>query len=95
MGRSSFIVFLTQVAVVREDSLTVRRTFAPFSLIGEAGVGKTSICEGIAQILVSPTCPPRLKGTRLVSLELANLVAGTKVSSLFVHRRCVGVFRVE
>lgn len=73
----------------------MRRTFAPFSLIGEAGVGKTSICEGIAQILVSPTCPPRLKGTRLVSLELANLVAGTKVSSLFVHRRCVGVFRVE
>jgi ATP-dependent Clp protease ATP-binding subunit ClpC len=57
----------------------VRRRKNNVCLIGEAGVGKTSICEGIAQILVSPKCPPRLKGTRLVSLELANLVAGTKV----------------
>lgn len=56
------------------------------SLIGEAGVGKTSICEGIAQVLVSPQCPPRLKGTRLVSLELANLVAGTKYRGEFEER---------
>ncbi|KAG7353170.1 chaperone ATPase [Nitzschia inconspicua] len=64
----------------------VRRRKNNVCLIGEAGVGKTSICEGIAQVLVSPQCPPRLKGTRLVSLELANLVAGTKYRGEFEER---------
>jgi ATP-dependent Clp protease ATP-binding subunit ClpC len=64
----------------------VRRRKNNVCLIGEAGVGKTSICEGIAQVLVSPKCPPRLKGTRLVSLELANLVAGTKYRGEFEER---------
>lgn len=64
----------------------VRRRKNNVCLIGEAGVGKTSIAEGIAQVLVSPECPPRLKGTRLVSLELANLVAGTKYRGDFEER---------
>jgi ATP-dependent Clp protease ATP-binding subunit ClpA len=37
-------------------------------------------------VLVSPQCPPRLQGTRLVSLELANLVAGTKYRGEFEER---------
>jgi len=64
----------------------VRRRKNNVCLVGEAGVGKTSICEGLAQILVSDNCPPRLKGTRLVSLELANLVAGTKYRGEFEER---------
>ena len=64
----------------------VRRRKNNVCLVGEAGVGKTSICEGLAQILVSDDCPPRLKGTRLVSLELANLVAGTKYRGEFEER---------
>jgi ATP-dependent Clp protease ATP-binding subunit ClpC len=64
----------------------VRRRKNNVCLIGEAGVGKTSIAEGIAQILVSPECPARLKGTRLMSLELATLVAGTKYRGEFEER---------
>jgi len=48
--------------------------------------GKTSIAEGIAQVLISPECPPRLKGTRLMSLEIATLVAGTKYRGEFEER---------
>mmetsp|Transcript_9453 Transcript_9453/g.23208 ORF Transcript_9453/g.23208 Transcript_9453/m.23208 type:complete len:932 (-) Transcript_9453:727-3522(-) len=66
--------------------ILVRRRKNNVCLVGEAGVGKTSICEGLAQILVSDNCPPRLKGTRLVSLELANLVAGTKYRGEFEER---------
>lgn len=51
-----------------------------------SGVGKTAVVEAIAQLLVSPQCPPRLKGTRLVSLELSNLVAGTKYRGEFEER---------
>jgi len=64
----------------------VRRRKNNVCLVGEAGVGKTSIVEGIAQVLVSPQCPPRLKGTRLVSIELADLVAGTKYRGEFEER---------
>jgi ATP-dependent Clp protease ATP-binding subunit ClpC len=64
----------------------VRRRKNNVCLIGEAGVGKTSIAEGIAQVLISPECPPRMKGTRLVSLELATLVAGTKYRGDFEER---------
>jgi len=64
----------------------VRRRKNNVCLIGEAGVGKTSIAEGIAQVLVSPECPPRMKGTRLVSLELSTLVAGTKYRGDFEER---------
>jgi ATP-dependent Clp protease ATP-binding subunit ClpC len=64
----------------------VRRRKNNVCLIGEAGVGKTSIAEGIAQVLVAPDCPPKLKGHRLVSLELSNLVAGTKYRGEFEER---------
>jgi ATP-dependent Clp protease ATP-binding subunit ClpC len=56
------------------------------SHFGPLSQTQTSVVEAIAQVLVSPTCPPRLKGTRLVSLELANLVAGTKYRGEFEER---------
>lgn len=64
----------------------VRRRKNNVCLIGEPGVGKTAIAEGIAQILVAPECPPRLRGTRLMSLELSTLVAGTKYRGEFEER---------
>jgi ATP-dependent Clp protease ATP-binding subunit ClpC len=64
----------------------IRRRKNNVCLIGEPGVGKTAIAEGIAQVLVSPDCPQRLKGTRLMSLELATLVAGTKYRGEFEER---------
>ena len=47
-------------------------------LIGEAGVGKSSIVEGLAQRIVSGDVPEMLNGKRLVSLDLAALLAGAK-----------------
>jgi ATP-dependent Clp protease ATP-binding subunit ClpC len=64
----------------------VRRRKNNVVLIGEPGVGKTCIAEGIAQMIVSDQCPTRLKGYRVMSLELATLVAGTKYRGEFEER---------
>ena len=48
------------------------------ALIGEPGVGKTAIAEGLAQRMASGNVPPQLKDKKLLSLNMANLVAGTK-----------------
>ena len=48
------------------------------ALVGEPGVGKTAIAEGLAQRMAVGSVPPQLKDKRLVSLNMANLVAGTK-----------------
>ena len=55
-------------------------------LLGDAGVGKTAVAEGVAQILVSKQCPAPLRGHRLVSVELSQLVAGTKYRGEFEER---------
>ncbi len=47
-------------------------------LIGEAGVGKTAIVEGLAQRIVDNKVPSHLRGKRIIELPVANLVAGTK-----------------
>ena len=56
------------------------------ALIGEPGVGKTAIAEGLAQRLASGNVPPQLKDKRLVSLNMASLVAGTKYRGEFEER---------
>ena len=56
------------------------------ALIGEPGVGKTAIAEGLAQRLASGNVPPQLKDKRLMSLNMANLVAGTKYRGEFEER---------
>lgn len=56
------------------------------ALIGEPGVGKTAIAEGLAQRIAAGTVPPQLKEKRLVSLNMANLVAGTKYRGEFEER---------
>ncbi len=56
------------------------------ALIGEPGVGKTAIAEGLAQRMAAGTVPPQLKDKRLVSLNMANLVAGTKYRGEFEER---------
>ncbi len=56
------------------------------ALVGEPGVGKTAIAEGLAQRMAAGSVPPQLKEKRLVSLNMANLVAGTKYRGEFEER---------
>ena len=56
------------------------------ALVGEPGVGKTAIAEGLAQRIAVGNVPLQLKEKRLVSLNMANLVAGTKYRGEFEER---------
>ena len=56
------------------------------ALVGEPGVGKTAIAEGLAQRMALGDVPPQLKDKLLVSLNMASLVAGTKYRGEFEER---------
>ncbi len=56
------------------------------ALVGEPGVGKTAIAEGLAQRMAAGNVPPQLKDKRLIGLNMANLVAGTKYRGEFEER---------
>jgi ATP-dependent Clp protease ATP-binding subunit ClpC len=55
-------------------------------LIGEAGVGKTAIAEGLALAIAHKQVPPSLHGVRVVALDLAGMVAGTQFRGAFEQR---------
>ena len=56
------------------------------ALVGEPGVGKTAIAEGLAQRIAAGNVPPQLKDKKLYSLNMASLVAGTKYRGEFEER---------
>lgn len=78
IGREKEIERVTQILCRRKKNNPV--------LLGEAGVGKTAIVEGFAQRIASSNIPEILKNKRIIMIDLASLVAGTKYRGEFEQR---------
>ncbi|MFC1712791.1 ATP-dependent Clp protease ATP-binding subunit [Candidatus Poribacteria bacterium] len=78
IGRENEMERVMQILIRRKKNNPV--------LIGEPGVGKTAIAEGLAQRIISEDIPESLLDKRLVTLDLAGLVAGTKYRGQFEER---------
>ncbi|MFP3090917.1 ATP-dependent Clp protease ATP-binding subunit [Treponema sp. TIM-1] len=72
--------------IERAVRILARRTKNNPVLVGEPGVGKTAIVEGLAQFLVGEDVPDALAGRRILSLDIGSVVAGTKYRGEFEER---------
>ncbi|MDR2486031.1 MAG: ATP-dependent Clp protease ATP-binding subunit [Treponema sp.] len=75
-----------QQEIDRAVRILSRRTKNNPILVGEPGVGKTAIAEGLARLLASDKAPESLAGKRILSLDLGSVVAGTKYRGEFEER---------
>jgi len=81
--------------ILRVIQILCRRTKNNPVLIGEPGVGKTAIAEGLAQKIVADDVPEILKGKRVVQLDLAAMVAGTRFRGEFEERLKTAIEEVQ
>jgi ATP-dependent Clp protease ATP-binding subunit ClpC len=75
-----------EIEIRRVSQILSRRKKNNPVLIGEPGVGKTSIVEGLAQLIYDGNAPRTLSGKKIYSLDLASIVAGTKYRGQFEER---------
>ncbi len=87
IGRDSEIRRIMQVLSRRQKNNPV--------LIGDPGVGKTAIIEGVAQRIISGDIPESLKGKRLMSLDMGALIAGAKFRGEFEERLKAVIHEIE
>jgi ATP-dependent Clp protease ATP-binding subunit ClpA len=78
IGREREIRLLMQTLMLKDRNNPI--------LIGDSGVGKTTIVSGLAQRIVDGKVPPELRGKRLIELSASSLVAGTKYRGEFEER---------
>ena len=78
IGRADELVELTEVLARRKKNNVI--------IVGEPGVGKTAIAEGLALNIINDECPDILKGKIVYSLDVTSLVAGTKYRGEFEER---------
>lgn len=78
IGRDREVKRLSQILARRKKNNPI--------IIGEAGVGKSALTEGLAQMIIAKTCPRILFDKKIIVLDLSSLVAGTKYRGQFEER---------
>ena len=81
--------------ILRVIQILSRRTKNNPVLIGEAGVGKTAIVEGLAQKIASNDVPEILSGKRVVALDLGAMIAGSRFRGEFVERLKAAIEEIQ